>query len=562
VKLTPKQELFCRYYVKYKNATRAAIEAGYSKKSARVDSSKLLTKSNIKAYIYDLRQEMYNINNITVENLMNELATIAYADPGNYIDSKGKLTPFDEVDTRAIQSIGFDRFGNAKIKLHSKTTAVKMLMDEIKEINAGALEEFYDLDNIDLIPHFDKWFNEDYEKYLFNVLKGGRGSGKSTTAARRLVKDILKYPVNAVVMRKVHSAICTSVYEELKQAINDLGVRDEFRCIRGAKPSIKRIRTGQEFIFAGGQEPEKIKSIKTSKFPIARLWIEELPEFRTYEEVKIIIDSIVRAELPVGLTYQIIFTYNPPKRKTNWCNKMFNTQFIPENTCVNHSTSFVNPYLSKEFLEEADNVKKKNLNRWKWNYEGEAIGGGIVPFSNLEFRAIKNDEIQRFDNIYQGIDWGFAIDPLCFLRAHFDKTRFILYLFAEIYGTKMSNKILADKIIKLGYNDIMIIADSEDPKSIADLKSYGVKCRGAIKGPGSVEHGLEWLDTLEAIVIDPKRCPNTAREFENIDYQVDKDGNVIPKLEDKDDHSIDCTRYLSESLQYSKRTFFPERRLR
>jgi PBSX family phage terminase large subunit len=421
-------------------------------------------------------------------------------------------------------------------------------------------DEFYDLDNIKLVPHFEKWFNEEYENHLFSILKGGRGSGKSASVARRYVKDILKYPINILVMRKNHNTLSTSVYEELIQAINDLGVRDEFRCVGGNKPSIKRIRTGQRFIFMGGQEPEKIKSIKTSKFPIARLWIEELVEFRNYEEVKVIFDSIVRATLPKGLEYHVVLTYNPPKRKAHWCNKLYDTQFIPENTCVDHSTSFVNPYLSKDFLEEAENVKAKNEARWRWNYGGEAIGGGIVPFSNLEFRPITAIEIFTFDNICQGLDWGYAADPLCFLRAHFDKTRFILYIFAEIYQVKMSNKILSEKIIEKGYNDIMIIADSEDPKSIADVKSYGIRCRGAIKGPGSVEHGLEWLDTLQAIVIDPVRCPNAAREFENIDYQTDKQGNVISKLDDKDDHSIDCCRYLTETFQYSKRKFFPTRR--
>jgi PBSX family phage terminase large subunit len=560
-KLTIKQELFCRYYVKYRNATRAAIEAGYSAKTADVIGIENLGKPMIKYRIYDLKQESYKFCNITVEKLLEENATIAFSNLADYVDTKGNLTDFGDVDTRALSEISFDNMGKPKLKLHSKVNTINRLLDELKGMKADQIgEEFYDLDNIALIEHFKPWFNEKYEQHLFSILKGGRASGKSTTASRRLVKDILMYPINILILRKIHSTIATSVYEEIKQAINDLNVSDEFRCIGGTKPSITRIRTGQRFIFTGGQEPEKIKSIKTSKFPIARLWIEELVEFRSYEEVKTIIDSIVRATLPEGLVYHIIFTYNPPKRKAHWCNKLYNTQFIPENTCIDHSTSFVNPHLSKDFLDEADNVKAKNEARWRWNYGGEAIGGGIVPFSNLEFREITDIEIFTFDNLCQGLDWGYAADPLCFLRAHFDKTRFILYIFAEIYQVKISNKILSEKIIEKGYNDIMIIADSEDPRSIDDVKSYGIRCRGATKGPGSVEHGLEWLDTLQAIVIDPVRCPNAAREFENIDYQTDKDGNVISKLDDKDDHSIDCTRYLTERFQYSKRKFFPSRR--
>ena len=76
---------------------------------------------------------------------------------------------------------------------------------------------------------------------------------------------------------------------------------------------------------------------------------------------------------------------------------------------------------------------------------------------------------------------------------------------------------------------------------------YGCNFRGAKKGPGSIEYGETWLDSLDAIIIDYKRTPNTAREFENIDYKVDKDGETMAKLEDKDNHSIDSCRYALES---------------
>ncbi len=93
----------------------------------------------------------------------------------------------------------------------------------------------------------------------------------------------------------------------------------------------------------------------------------------------------------------------------------------------------------------------------------------------------------------------------------------------------------------------MITCDSAEPKSKDELREYGVKIQCAKKGPGSVEYGEKWLDDLDAIVIDPKRTPNAAKEFENIDYQTDRDGNVKTKLEDKDNHFIDCTRYALES---------------
>ena len=78
-------------------------------------------------------------------------------------------------------------------------------------------------------------------------------------------------------------------------------------------------------------------------------------------------------------------------------------------------------------------------------------------------------------------------------------------------------------------------------------REYGCNFKGAKKGAGSVEYGENWLDSLDAIVIDPKRTPNTAREFENIYYMTDKDGEPKAKLEDKDNHTIDATRYALEA---------------
>ena len=95
----------------------------------------------------------------------------------------------------------------------------------------------------------------------------------------------------------------------------------------------------------------------------------------------------------------------------------------------------------------------------------------------------------------------------------------------------------------------MTTADSAEPRSIDELKKeHDIKrIKGAKKGPDSVEYGEEWLGDLTAIVIDPNRTPGIAWEFENIDYQTDKDGDALPRLEDKNNHTIDATRYAFEN---------------
>ncbi|EMY5643005.1 terminase large subunit, partial [Staphylococcus pseudintermedius] len=242
------------------------------------------------------------------------------------------------------------------------------------------------------------------------------------------------------------------------------------------------------------------------------------------------------------------YSYNPPKRKQSWVNKKYETSFQPNNTFVHHSTYLDNPYISKQFTQEAEAAKQRNEMRYRWEYMGEAIGSGVVPFDNLRVEAISDEMFNTFDNIRNAIDFGYATDPLAFVRWHYDKKKQIIYAVDEYYGVQISNRQLGKWLENKGYQSEEIYADSAEPKSIDELKKeHGIKrVKGVKKGPDSVEYGERWLNDLEAIVIDPKRTPNIAREFENIDYETDKDGNVKPKLEDKDNHTIDATRYALE----------------
>ena len=384
-------------------------------------------------------------------------------------------------------------------------------------------------------------------KYLKYVLKGGRGSAKSTHIGFRIITEIIKYPISALVVRRVKDTLAESVYEQLKEAIDILGVEKYFKC-KVSPLQIEYLPRGNKIIFRGADDSSKIKSLKVAKYPVAILWIEELAEFKTEDEVITIEQSVLRAELPEGLNYSFFYSYNPPKRKQSWVNKKYNTQFIQKNTYVHHSTYLENPYTSKETIEEAEELKKKNEFKYRWIFLGEPIGSGVVPFSNLVFRTITDEEMETFDNIRQGTDWGYAIDPLAFVRLNYDKTRRRILFMDEVYGVKLFNREFASKLKEKGYDKTLTTADSAEPKSISEMKNeYNCRFKGAKKGPGSVEFGENWLDDLDEIVIDAKRTPNVAREFENIDYQTDKDGNPKAKLEDKDNHTIDATRYALEA---------------
>ncbi|WP_340391276.1 PBSX family phage terminase large subunit [Macrococcoides caseolyticum] len=382
---------------------------------------------------------------------------------------------------------------------------------------------------------------------LHVVEQGGRGSGKSSDIAHIMLQMLMRYPVNAVGIRKIDNTIELSIFEQMKWAISEQGVSHLFK-INKSPMRVTYIPRGNYMVFRGASEPERIKSLKSSNYPFAIAWIEELAEFKTEDEIKTITNSLLRGELGNGLFYKFFYSYNPPKRKQSWVNKKYNTVNQPPNTFVHHSTYLDNPFISKQFIEEAEATKMKSEKRYRWEYLGEAIGSGVVPFDNLTFRTITDDEIKSFDNIRNAVDFGYATDPLAFVRWHYDKKKNIIYAIDEYFGQKISNRELAKWLKSKGYQSEEIAADSAEPKSINELRSehdirriYGVK-----KGPDSVEFGEEWLDDLTEIVIDYKRTPNIAREFENIDYQTDKDGNPKPRLEDKDNHTIDATRYAFE----------------
>ena len=404
-------------------------------------------------------------------------------------------------------------------------------------------------------PKFHDVWRASKSKDILNVVcSGGRGSGKSSNVAHIITQLLMRHPVNAVGIRKIDNTLEQSIYEQMKWSISEQKVTHLFK-FNKSPLRITYLPRGNYMVFRGAQYPERIKSLKDSRFPFAIAWVEELAEFRTEEEVTTITNSLLRGELDEGLQYKFFFTYNPPKRKQSWVNKKYGTQFVSGNTFVHHSTYFDNPFIAKEFIKEAEETKKKNEMKYRWEYMGEAIGSGITPFNNLEFREITDEEVANFDNIRNANDFGYATDPNAFVRIHYDKKKNGIYIFDELYKHQLSNRKLAEWLKEKGYDNDVIYADSAEPKSIAELKNdFGIsKIKGVKKGPDSVEFGERWLDDLDFICIDPKRTPKTAFEFENIDYQTDRDGNPKPRLIDKDNHSIDAVRYaMSEDMRSNK----------
>lgn len=382
-------------------------------------------------------------------------------------------------------------------------------------------------------------------KYTEYVFPGGRGSTKSSFISTNVIDLIMTNPdMHAVVMRQVADTLRGSVYQQMLWAIEALGLSDEFHATVSPM-EITRKSTGQKIYFRGADDPGKIKSIKVPFGYIGVLWFEELDQFVGPEAVRKIEQSVIRG----GDVAYIFKSFNPPKSASNWANKYIK---IPKATRIvvwSNYTQVPAAWLGKPFIDEAEFLKKANPTAYENEYLGVANGTGGLVFDNVTIRKITDDEIKVFDRICNGVDWGWYPDPYHFVRCHYDAARLKLYIFMEYRCNKKSNRQTADKLKKLGLtaNDL-IICDSAEEKSVGDYRDYGLFARGAEKGPGSVEYSMKWLQSLTEIVIDNERCPETAQEFLEYEYERDKEGEVISGYPDKKNHGIDAVRYATNPI--------------
>lgn len=376
-------------------------------------------------------------------------------------------------------------------------------------------------------------------------LKGGRGSTKSSFISVEIVLGMMRdagkgLHTNAVVLRRYGVTLRESVFEQIGWAVNALGVSQLWR--DSVSPmSYTYLPTGQKILFRGVDDPTKAKSIKFSKGWAKYLWYEECVEFEGEEKLRNINQSVLRG----GADFFAFYSFNPPKSARNWVNQYVSIE--RDDTLVHHSTYLTVPpqWLGEQFLVEAQHLKEVKPEAYSHEYLGEVTGTGGEVFANVTLRAITDEEISRFDKLRRGIDWGYAADPFAYNVCHYDKTRRRLYIFREIHKVKLSNRAAAD-LIKPEAGGARITCDSAEPKSIDEVKGYGLRVVGAKKGPDSVEYGVKWLQDLEEIIIDPARCPETAREFSGYELERDREGNFKAGYPDKDNHHIDAVRYACE----------------
>ena len=374
---------------------------------------------------------------------------------------------------------------------------------------------------------------------------GGRGSTKSSFISLQVIDLLEKNPeMHACALRQVGNTLKDSVYNQILWAISALYLDGEYSATKSPL-EITRVKTGQKIYFRGADDGNKIKSIKPPFGYIGILWFEELDQFDGPEAVRKIEQSVIRG----GDRAYKFKSFNPPKSAQNWANKYIREP--REDRLVTDSNYLTVPrkWLGEAFLNDAEFLKETNPAAYENEYMGVANGTGGNVFDNVTVRRVSDDEITTFGTILHGVDWGWYPDPFAYVRCAYLAAQHTLVIYDEYRCNKRGNEETAEELKRRGVTGSdLIMCDSAEKKSVADYRAYGLLARGAEKGPGSVDYSMKWLQSLKEIVIDNDRCPQTAAEFLEYEYERTRDGEIISGYPDANNHSIDAVRYATSQI--------------
>ena len=378
-------------------------------------------------------------------------------------------------------------------------------------------------------------------KGRYRVVKGSRGSKKSTTESMWIIYNMMKYPLaNTLVLRRVFNTHKDSTWTQLKWAANNLGVSHLWNFSKSPLEATY-IPTGQKILFRGLDDPMSITSITVEKGFLCWAWFEEAFQIMNEDDFNKI-DMSIRGELPEGYFKQITLTFNPWSEK-HWLKKRFFD--VEDEDILALTTNYTcNEWLGKDDIKTFEQMKKNNPRRYRIEGLGEwGIAEGLI-FDNWEVKDFNVKDIKGV-NIY-GCDFGFN-DPTTIISSILDEENKIIYVYDEYYKSFMTADDIAEVVKKKNINRSLIIADCSRPEIIADLNRKGCKFKGCTKGKDSIITGINKLQEYK-IIVNPA-CQHLIVEFNNYCWDKDKFGNNLDKPIDNYNHCIDALRY---SLQSKK----------
>lgn len=375
--------------------------------------------------------------------------------------------------------------------------------------------------------------------------RGGRGSGKSHFFCEQAIEEALYEHIRCACLREVQNSIKDSVKQLLEDKIRKLGVESLFKIteneITGPNDSL--------FVFKGLRN-HTVSSIKSLE-GFNRAFVEEA---QTISQKSLDI-AIPTFRVPGA---KLRFGWNPDKPsdpiETFFKDNEGDPDFVLVHANYSDNPWFAGSALQNDMERDKRNDPEKYAHVWLGAYAGRT-----------EAKVFRNYRIQEFDSPRDAVfrfggDWGFSIDPTVLIRAFIgrweneraipDATGRCLFIDYEAYevGCEIDKTpALFDTVPRS--RDFRITADSARPETVSYMRRNGFpKIVPAIKGPGSIEDGISFLQSFE-IIIHP-RCVHAAREFAEFSYKIDKQTDeILPFLDDKDNHVIDSARYALEGLR-------------
>ena len=386
-------------------------------------------------------------------------------------------------------------------------------------------------------------------KGRYNVIKGSRASKKSKTTALRWIYLMMKYDKsNLLVIRKTYRTLKDSCWTDLKWATRRLEVENLWS-FKESPLEATYLPTGQKILFRGLDDPLKVTSITVDYGYLCWAWLEEAFEVNSEADFDTL-DESIRGELPPNLWKQWVISFNPWNER-HWLKKKF---FDVSNPDILAQTT---NYTCNEWLDEADKRLFENMkinNPRRYNVAGLGNWGiteGLVYDNvHIDYRFELTDMVNY--KTVCGMDFGYTNDPTAFFIGFLDEKNKALYIWDELYERGLTNRMIYDRLVSMGYGKESIVCDSAEPKSIAELRGYGLRAKAAVKGKDSISHGIQYIQGL-TIYIHP-RCVNFTTEIQNYTFDKDKFGNAINQPIDDFNHLMDAMRYALEKYAMGRVT--------
>lgn len=361
---------------------------------------------------------------------------------------------------------------------------------------------------------FKKLIKHYYSNKEILILQGGARSGK-THSILQLLYIIASNPKNKLIISIVAGTLPQLKRGALRQFIEILG--DKYN-------EDTHNKTDNIFTF-GSSIIEFFSADNSGKVRGAER------DVLFVNEVNVGVSKQIFEQLEMRTKLKTIVDYNP---ETNFY--ITNDIAKQDNSVLFISTYKDNKFLPQKIIDGIERLETTNPEAWR------VFGLGLIgQYEGLVFKNTRVEElnINDYGQLYYGLDFGYFPDPFAFIiSAKVGNTIFVL---KEICVNGLENSEIAE-LIKPYCNNNPVFCDSAEPKSIKELKTYGIRgAKGVKKGADSKRYRINWLKGFE-IVID-KSCTNLMKELESYSRMKDKNGEILPLFQDGNDHLIDALTY-------------------